>query len=53
VYEEAESDGDEEGAGNGNGGEVEIVEVAGERLRDDGDGEHGKTGEDGRGSNVP
>lgn len=53
MYQEAESDGNEEGASNGNGGEVEIIEMASERLRDDGDGEHGKTAEDGRGSNVP
>lgn len=35
--QEAESDGDEEGASNRNGGEVEIVEMTGERLSDDGD----------------
>lgn len=53
MYQETESDGDEEGAGDGNGGEVEIVEMTGEGLSDDCDGEHGETAEDGRGSNVP
>jgi hypothetical protein len=53
VYQETKRDGDEESASNGNGSEIEIIEMAGERLSDDGDGEHGETAEDGRSSNVP
>lgn len=44
---DTECDRDEDGAGDRDGGEVEVSEVAGERLGDDGDGEHGEAGEDG------
>lgn len=52
-YQEAEGDADDDGGDDGDGGEVEVAEVAGKGLGDDGEGEQGDSSEDGGARDVP